>query len=376
MATPIKTPALAARPNWIGTEILLYERQHGPLPNDVVETQGQNLVTQCPTPVLRPFPSDEFRFNDDLDRRLRVLVWHQERRAATYGQEVAEEWPIDRTPPKYKRARKKFHRARMRAEYEADSGSESDITGVIERAYPLSDSRSSSSSPVCYPYPAATNLAVATEPQGADKSVAIDDRLKLGGNTHDERRPEDGPEAGDGFLPSMQEDLKHVNNAPWHRDSIGMPTETSDDAEVMHDANPATRRHTSQRALKLDQHRQGTGCEQEPPTHSVHSLQSPMPKRDPCTSTTQKGKRKRPAAVEDGFALRRSERLRLKHEQLHEEGEGLLHDQAMAGGPAKKRARLITKQAPREGRHGVRQSQRLIRQQETKCRHTTNHSVP
>lgn len=375
MATPIKTPALAPRPNWIETRILFYEQQHGPLPDDVVETQGQNLVTQDSTPVPRSFQSEQSQFNHELERELDHLIWHQGRRVARYGQDVAEEWPIGRTPPRHRRARRKRQRAKMRAEYEAGSVSESDLTDMIDETYPLSESHSSSSSRVPSPPPASTELTIATEPHDAEKAVASDSLLDHGEHTNEQGEAEHALGVIDELQSHMQDDPKHINKDSLSADRMETQTETIEGAEVIHDATPVTRRRTSQQGRKLGHQRQGNKPEHEPLKRSENLSQSPMPKHHSGTAPTQKGKRKRPAPVEDDFAPRRSERLRIKREQLHEEGEGLSHVQARAEGPVKKRARLTTKQAPREDRHGVRRSQRLIRQEETTRRQTFSHSL-
>lgn len=168
MATPTKIAALTARPNWMRGLILFHEQEHGPLPDDVVETQGQNLVTQCP----------------------------------------------------------------------------------------------------------------------------------------------------------------NIGDAPLNKDHMGLQPQSAEDM----------------------------------PPQIEHHSQAPMLKNDPRPTVSQKGKCNRPAPMEEyGPGLRRSERFRLKREQAHEEGEDPSTNQAMGGKPTQKRARMTLREAPRDDRHGVRRSERLVR---------------
>lgn len=77
MATTNKTPVLVPIPNWRLGRILLYEQESGPLPNDVVETQGQNLVAPESSLVFRPYEAEKQQFVHDLQRKLGNLIWLQ-----------------------------------------------------------------------------------------------------------------------------------------------------------------------------------------------------------------------------------------------------------------------------------------------------------
>lgn len=141
MTTSIRTPttrnapAFAPRPSWIQGQIIIHENDHDPLP-DVVATQGQHLVAQPHTPVFSTLSSETKAFATELAASLSALISRQNRRRLGYGVKAAEEWPIGRTPPQVRRARKERLRAELRASHEEDS--ESDIEATLNTYYPLS----------------------------------------------------------------------------------------------------------------------------------------------------------------------------------------------------------------------------------------------
>ncbi|KAJ0115624.1 hypothetical protein J7T55_010447 [Diaporthe amygdali] len=172
MTTPTNELAFAPRPAWNQGQIIFHEQIHGSLP-DVVETQGQHLAAQPHTPVFPPTRSETDAFATELEDSLSALITRQSRRRLGYGVEAAEEWPIDRTPPRIRRAHKERLRARLRASLEEDS--ESDIEATLDTYYPLSPTPPESQDPPSPP-PPTIEFNSATKPPGteADPESSID----------------------------------------------------------------------------------------------------------------------------------------------------------------------------------------------------------
>lgn len=70
-----------------------------PLP-DIVQTQGKHLVSRPTTPTYSRAPDPDFV--EKLYTSLDSLLNTQKLRVHQYGENVAEEWPINHTPPEIK----------------------------------------------------------------------------------------------------------------------------------------------------------------------------------------------------------------------------------------------------------------------------------
>lgn len=139
MPTPVPasstSPKLYPRPLWLLLRIRTHEDLYGPLPNDVVETQGQNLVTQPNTPVNSVGELEAHDFAAELEFALKDLIARQRRRHQRYGYEAAEEWPISRTPGKLRRAQRAQEKASTRAMLEEQEECESDVQSLLYEVY-------------------------------------------------------------------------------------------------------------------------------------------------------------------------------------------------------------------------------------------------
>lgn len=233
MPTPTNEPAFAPRPPWIQGQIIFYEQNHGPLP-DVVETDGQHLVAQPHTPVFPPTRSETDAFATLLDAKLDALTSHQRRRCLGYGREAAEEWPIDRTPPKIRRAQKERLRATLRASLEEDS--ESDIEATLNTYYPLSPTPpESKDSPSLAPPPPTIESNSATKPPGpeAHPETSVDRRKRKHAQTDETIGHEEKPEHRKRRRKSDHDRMDNDSEGPGTSDmkEQELPTERGDDSD-------------------------------------------------------------------------------------------------------------------------------------------------
>jgi len=81
---------------WLATAAAIDESLHGPLPGDLVDTQGQYLLKRPSTPIYSQ--EHDLKFSQHLTERLESLVNIQNFRTHKYGVDVAEEYPISHTP--------------------------------------------------------------------------------------------------------------------------------------------------------------------------------------------------------------------------------------------------------------------------------------
>jgi len=81
---------------WLSVAAAIDESLHGPLPGDLVDTQGHYLLKRPSTPIYSQEHDPEFA--QQLSERLDSLVFRQHLRTHKYGKDVADEFPISHTP--------------------------------------------------------------------------------------------------------------------------------------------------------------------------------------------------------------------------------------------------------------------------------------
>ncbi|KAH8696775.1 hypothetical protein GQ44DRAFT_125776 [Phaeosphaeriaceae sp. PMI808] len=86
--------------SWIFSAADACNRIHGPIPGDIVETQGAHLLTRPSTPLIHDerAPSNVPNFLASLDSKLRALLLGERLRRCMYGTEVADETVPGFTP--------------------------------------------------------------------------------------------------------------------------------------------------------------------------------------------------------------------------------------------------------------------------------------
>ncbi|KAF1961639.1 hypothetical protein CC80DRAFT_195469 [Byssothecium circinans] len=90
--------------SWIFGAADVCNRIYGPIPGDIVETQGAHLLTRPSTPLIHDgrAPSNAPNFLASLDSKLRALLLVERIRRHNYGTEVADETVPGFTPDEVK----------------------------------------------------------------------------------------------------------------------------------------------------------------------------------------------------------------------------------------------------------------------------------